>query len=51
MGADVLWVLANRPKIVTMPAKQVQRKPRQEAKAEITALLEKVIPDFSSCLL
>ncbi|CAK9867943.1 unnamed protein product [Sphagnum jensenii] len=30
------------PKIVTMPAKQAQRKPRQEAKAEITALLEKI---------
>jgi protein MAK16 len=36
-------VLKVRPKIVTMPAKQVQRKPRQEAKAEITALLEKNI--------
>jgi len=36
-------VLKVRPKIVTMPAKQAQRKPCQEAKAEITALLEKNI--------
>ncbi len=34
---------------MTMPAKQVQREARREAKAETAALLEKVILIFSSC--
>lgn len=35
-------VLDGRPKLVTMPAKQVQREKRREAKAEVAAVLDRV---------